>query len=321
MGIVSMSQNRIKNLMIFVADSLRYDFLPDSIASMGEVVRSIAPSTHTPASFSSIVTGMNVRDHNVRGWDDVLDEDLQTVFDLFPNSEFYDHPNDPMRKILGFNDKNLTELTDMREPFIWMERAMDSHQPYGEIKHGNVIPDGIKKGEEYKWSLKRGDMEPEKEYKKGIRSVEKHFLSHYKELENEGLLKNTLVVFTSDHGEILNRWYHDCHNLPPCKELVEVPVVFIMDNSLFTLPSCMRSIDIIPTALDIMSNEIGLGEGISRKGKKESEVRGINQFENIKTEWKCTNNGLETTTPLKVIYHKMKSRGIRLAGTLGIRLT
>jgi arylsulfatase A-like enzyme len=144
------------------------------------------------------------------------------------------------------------ELTDMKEPFVWIERALDTHIPYGKIKHGNdIFTDYIEtSGKEYIKSLAEGKINRLKEYQLGVKSVEKHFWDHIHELQTMDVYDNTLVVFTSDHGELLGEhWVGDVHNYPPCNELVEVPTVFINKeiNCKF-----MRTIDIIPTAIGIL---------------------------------------------------------------------
>lgn len=305
------SEKNFKNLMIFVSDSLRYDYLPDSIKSEGRVARVIAQSTHTPSSFASIVTGLEVENHEVYDWDDRLGS-VETVFDLFPYSEYYDHPSTPMRRILGFEmEKKPIELEEMEESFVWLERAMDTHQPYGVIGHGNEIPEGFEDGKKYISSLKKGGLDPVREYREGVRKAEEHFWNHVDDLKDMGVFENTLVVFTSDHGEILSKWYPDVHNRPPCRELVEVPAVFLASEPLPEVSKCMRMIDLIPTALELMGYEESLGQGVSRLGETE-EVRAKAQYRDTETEWVCTEEGVRTANPLKVGYHKAKEIGMKL---------
>lgn len=305
------SETNLKNLVVYVSDSLRYDYLPDSIASEGQVARVIAQSTHTPSSFASIVTGLKVGNHGVYDWDDRL-EGVETIFDLFPHFEYYDHPSDPMRRILGFEmGKKPKELEKMKEPFVWLERAMDTHQPYGMIGHGNEIPEEFEDGGEYISSLKKGELNPVREYRKGVKKAEEHFWNHVEDLRNMGIFEDTLVVFTSDHGEILSRWYPDVHNRPPSRELVEVPAVFLTSRQLPEISKCMKMIDLVPSALDLMGKKKVLGQGISRVGETE-EVRGKARYRDTETEWVCCEGSFRTASPLKVGYHKAKEIGMKL---------
>lgn len=48
----------IKNIMIFVSDALRWDYLPQSVARRGITFKTIASSLFTASSFPSMVTGL-----------------------------------------------------------------------------------------------------------------------------------------------------------------------------------------------------------------------------------------------------------------------
>ena len=101
------------------------------------------------------------------------------------------------------------ELTRMEPPFIWVERMMETHIPYGLIRHGNDLPSGEAAtsnktliGVEWlKEVAKRGNLKFE--YRKGVSKLEEHFWFHMDSLQDRGLLNETLVIFTSDHGELL----------------------------------------------------------------------------------------------------------------------
>jgi len=86
-----------KNIFIFVADALRYDHLPESIASQGTVLKTLAPSLHTPVSFPSIITGRrSPENHNVRNFNTILNPEYETIFDRFERerSSYYDHEDE-----------------------------------------------------------------------------------------------------------------------------------------------------------------------------------------------------------------------------------
>jgi arylsulfatase A-like enzyme len=75
-------------------------------------------------------------------------------------------------------------------------------------------------------------------------------------LKEKGVKENTLIIFTSDHGEFLGEKYlgkrRIGHNQPIRKELNIVPTVFVNYEVDW---SHMRTIDIIPTALSIVGKE------------------------------------------------------------------
>jgi hypothetical protein len=241
-----------KNIYIYVSDALRYDYVPDSIAEEGNVIPTLTPGSYTPISFSSMLTGMNPSNHNVRSFYDTLEN--KTFFDLFENHCYYDHPDSAMASKVFKNHTTSKELSEMEEPFLHVERALDTHTPYGEVGHGNDIPED---------QSQEGDKK--KLYQEGVKNTEKHFWDHVEELKELGLYEDTLIIFTSDHGELngekklfQNRYGH---NKPVCKELNIGPTVFLNyeeDNW-----DRARLIDLIPTALDIIRE--GSLEGIDGK--------------------------------------------------------
>jgi hypothetical protein len=84
------------NLLIFVADSLRLDSVPESVKGEGEMVPTLAPSLHTPVSFPSILGSVSPENHSVRDFDEVF-SGHETVFDRFDNGSYYDYESDPVR--------------------------------------------------------------------------------------------------------------------------------------------------------------------------------------------------------------------------------
>ncbi|MCJ7450363.1 MAG: hypothetical protein MUP58_01340 [Candidatus Nanohaloarchaeota archaeon QJJ-9] len=66
-----------KNIVVFVSDSLRYDFFPEELAEESEsgIIPTLAPSLHTPTSFASLFTGLSPENHNVRGFIEELDSE------------------------------------------------------------------------------------------------------------------------------------------------------------------------------------------------------------------------------------------------------
>lgn len=291
----------MRNLFIFVADSLRYDHAPSSIVSAGRLVKTLAPSLNTPASFTSLVTARSPENHNVTSFFDSLDFGTKTVFDVFKDGSYYDHPNDPMCKIVLRNCPNPKPLTEMEEPFVWVERAMETHIPYGRIKHGNetkYTKEGGLWGKEYVCALESGQINAVREYARGVKGVEKHFWDHVDELKSMDVYRKTLIVFTSDHGELLGEYGRFIHNYPPCRELVEVPTVFL--NTKLNV-EFMRSIDIVPTAFGILGLERLRGwDGVDVR--KEKPKKGVNLVEGrVLTIWTFNDGKIRLTRYYKKV--------------------
>lgn len=231
-----------KNVYIYVSDALRYDSIPDSIAEEGKVIPTLAPGGYTPICFSSLISGKDPRNHSVRSFYDTLEPG--NVFDLFENHCYYDHPEDAMCRNVFRKYTTSKELEDMEEPFFYVERALDTHEPYGQVKHGNEIPDASREG-----TVEEG-------YREGVEATEEHFRSHVEKLKKLGLYEDTLIIFTSDHGELLGEKKvfreRTGHNKPMCRELNVVPTVFVNADVDF---GRARTIDLVPTALSMIEGD------------------------------------------------------------------
>jgi len=91
-------------------------------------------------------------------------------------------------------------------------------------------------------------------YHRGARSAGERFRGCLDTLEERGLLEETLVAFTSDHGELLGepeRGGTYGHGEPVCPELVEVPTVFLGAGlpGRESLDGVTSGVDLAPTLL------------------------------------------------------------------------
>lgn len=290
--------NNFQNIVILVSDSLRYDSVPKEISE--NPIPTLAPSLHTPTSFASFFTARSPDNHNVKNFIEDLNPDLPTAAEYFENFSFYDGLSSSINKHIFRSEPQ--ELDDMKPPFLWIERAMDTHLPYGIIGHERDADFEIS-GQEYIKKGKKGEIDLEEEYDRGAKSLEKHFFRHIDELENHGIMEDTLVILTSDHGELLGenflgRRRYD-HNYPPMRELVEVPTVFWNAE---VEADCMRLIDVLPTALEIVGKNGYFGDGVDIRHNQVEE--GINIMEDIKgnfrTQWRFQGNQWRPTGKSKV---------------------
>ncbi|TKX83077.1 DUF229 domain-containing protein, partial [Halorubrum sp. SS5] len=92
------------------------------------------------------------------------------------------------------------------------------HQPYP--RYGEM-------GEQFP-ELSRSPFALRREYRKGVQASAERFLERIGTLKNRGILDETLVIFLSDHGELLGEYggFYG-HILPATPELVHVPCTFI----------------------------------------------------------------------------------------------
>jgi phosphoglycerol transferase MdoB-like AlkP superfamily enzyme len=259
-----------KNIFIFVSDALRYDHIPESIAEEGKVIPTLTPGGYTPLSFSSMATGLDPRKHSVRTFYDTLEE--KTAFEEFENHSMYYHPGDAICRNIFKHVNTSIEVEDLEEPFLYLERALDTHSPYGAIKHGNEIPDDVDRS---------GTLE--ERYQRGVESAEEHFWEDVQKLKDRGVFEDTLVIFTSDHGELLNEKRvfktRNGHNEPLGKELNVVPTVFLNYDVDW---DHMRTIDILPTALALTGRTMEDIDGVDLTSS-EAPLKGYSMM-NITSE-------------------------------------
>ena len=268
---------QFNNIVIIIADALRYDYAHD--LTNNKVIPTLAPSLHTPTSMASFISAKSPKNHKVRGFIERLDDEHKTAFDYFENCSFYDG------EVSTISDnifrENYQELTEIEEPFIWIERAMETHLIYGIGGHNRDF-EYICAGQKLYKEDQEGKIDIKEEYSKGVSTLQKHIQKHVDELEERGILDETLIIITSDHGELLGENYlsktrYD-HNLPPLKEIVQVPTIFY--NHDVDIES-MRLIDVLPTALALTGKDVsdwGDGKNVT---EEEPPKKGRNLMKHI----------------------------------------
>jgi hypothetical protein len=92
-------------------------------------------------------------------------------------------------------------------------------------------------------------------YQKSIKNTKERFLRLINTIQERGIMNNTLIIFTSDHGELLGeRKYGGIfgHGTPIAPEIIRVPTVFIgagLPNKILS-SSTLSGVDIAPTLLE-----------------------------------------------------------------------
>jgi arylsulfatase A-like enzyme len=239
--------DRVENVFVFVADALRWDALPDVVADMGRTHRAAANALCTPQSLPTLVTGRYAPRHGVTWFSHTVEPSLDTLFDVEGTSggfveEEWDRPLDGV--LGGPPDRG---LDDVEPPFVLLEHDHGGHAPYPEM------PDATP-AETY--SELAGDREAvRRHYEEGVAESVDRFQARLDALEERGLLEETLVVFTSDHGELLGEHGGFVgHMLPPTPELVYVPMTFVhpsLDPSVHR-DGLVQLADLLPTTRDVL---------------------------------------------------------------------
>lgn len=261
----ALSQVDVSNVFIYVGDAVRFDYCPDSVLGKGLSVKTISASIHSPTSFASIVTGLHPPQHGVNDFTDQLDEELFDLFDIpgfdtrFLNS-VREQPakGDPIFSVLDIDPPPSDEpFAGIDEPFVIMERGPGGHAPYGDFD-----------GSAWEYFEQRGSQSADAYREEYTESVERDadlFRSRLNELADRGLLDDTLVIYTSDHGELLGELGTLGHNGPMHPALVEVPTVFVhpeLPNEQLTGEGVFRHVDLLPWLLAVLDlEEPSPGEG------------------------------------------------------------
>jgi len=275
-GLLSL-QGRVKNIIIFIADSLRYDYYPKELEDYGLVVKCIAQSIFTPVSLASIVTGLNPPRHMIKDFSDPIPSTIPTIFDLPVNVSFWDHPHDPLYKVLRRPPR--IPLEKLKEPFIYVERTDETHVPYDPYYKNR--PEGYKK---YVRIVRRNKSKLISDYTRAIERAFNIFLDRLHILKRRGILNRTLAIFLSDHGEILAEYGGLLfHNFPPCPETVYVPLAMIHPDVERGLVKnvVVRHVDVFPTIIRMLGLKLPIfTEGLSIIDilSKNIEVYGFNWY-------------------------------------------
>lgn len=168
----------------------------------------------------------------------------------------YLDPHGPYRPPPPYNQVYIKDEFYKRDHSLPISIAKSIYFPYG------VIPKYILEGNinDVSYYISQYDGE--------IRFSDEQIGILLKELEKLDLIKNTLIVITSDHGEYLGEHnFYFNHSIPLYDELVKVPLIIRYKDIIpkqKRINCQIRSIDIMPTILDILRIKISKGiEGIS----------------------------------------------------------
>jgi hypothetical protein len=249
----SLDHSSIRNVYIYVGDAVRFDFLPESIARMGLALKAISGGAITPTSFASIISGTDFPIHQIYNFTKKLTNSTPSILRASSHhSAFCNSINHPpfntnpktesiIAQTLDTEDSDSDAIERIGQPFVLVERGPGGHAPYGEYA-GNAS--------EYfrdRTSASRSTLA--KEYASSVNRDAQHFKSQIEKLKKRGLLDETLVIYTSDHGELLGESGFLGHHAPLHRELVEVPCVFIHPDveGQVIHDSIIRHIDIAPT--------------------------------------------------------------------------
>lgn len=260
----------IDNIVLFSAESLRYDFCPDL---EGLKFKCIASSTHTGTSLSTMITGLNPRRHLAYDFRNSIPEPIKTIFDLPGyNTYFITHEGSAIPYVIR-QKKSVKTIEEVEEPFIVVDEGVVSHFPY-RWEYRDRDDDFLKE-------VIAGKRNIIKEYQYGINNLIIRYKNLISSLKERNLLENTLIIFCGDHGELLGEHGFFGHCKPVSPELVYVPL--ILYNPKFksrNMNMLARQVDILPTvlkSLGIEENEMLEGIDLLNPDNETAELVGYNE--------------------------------------------
>lgn len=253
----------VSNVCVFICDSLRYDHLPDWIRDMGISAESIAPSSSTAASVPSLVTGQYPSSHGCWTFHDKLPNQPR-LFEQ-PNSfkadTIWTHLDAPEKPPIRNTDANTGPgISDLDDGFVFIEHDKGGHSPYGYSFAEHSTPS-------FYSSLNHSEKIPDL-YEQSIEDAGDRFRELLDRAKAQGRFEETLLIFTSDHGEILGEEKYGGiygHGIPIVPEVVRTPLVFIGAG----LPEGVKfdlltsGVDLAPTIVSaILEEEMPNADGV-----------------------------------------------------------
>lgn len=243
---------------------------------MGVTFKTVASGTFTATSFASIISGVYQPRHGVYSfYNGRLSSDGGTLLNLdgynaslWTENTWTDFEPRTSAPLYGILDcKHRVSLKDIKTPFIYLEDEKGGHCPYG----------WTSKNKEYKETdctsfFKdfggKDVKELRKRYKAGVQRSLNEFQNRLNIIEDRGLWDETLVVFLSDHGELLGEYgglvAHQTFTAP---EIIYVPTVFIHPDLPKGVTSenegVLRHVDLYPTICSIIGRRTPAVDGIS----------------------------------------------------------
>ena len=158
----------------------------------------------------------------------------------------------------------MAQLKKLPDRYLAYYHLWPPHDPYlPRADFRNLFNDGKRwvKKPEHIFSLGISDQEIDylrQRYDEYIAFVDSEFGRLFEFMQKNGILDNTMVVLTSDHGELFERGITGHLNSTLYQDLLHVPLIISLPNhekrqDIFTPTSC---VDLLPSIMQFTGNEI-----------------------------------------------------------------
>ena len=278
-----MEEANVDNIVLFVGDAVRYDASADALSAEGPTYKTSAASLHTPASFASMLTGLNVPSHGVVGFQNILPDAIDSLVDLPGWNTAFSNKTGTMHEDMHriFRTPSSSSLEEIERPFVWVVRDPGSHAPYNGYDP-ETFDQLHETGPEYLNRVAGDDDRICRDYGNAVDASLSRFKEAIECIRKRGLEEETLFVYMSDHGELLGEHGLLGHNHVACPELVYVPTTFVHPELEAGLEDeLLRHIDLLPTLLDFLGFDTDRSQLDGRSVFEGGERIGYNHFETV----------------------------------------
>lgn len=284
-------ESPVQNVYLYIGDAVRWDSVPDRLLEQGLAIKSVAAGIHSPTSIASIVSGTGLSQHGVEDFTDQLPVEVPNLLDLDGvttrfmntiNDVRFDSGNSEsiIATTLRTSDSEPSALDTVSPPFFALERGPGGHAPY-------VRDAGLATGKAYFES--RGDANQSQfrqEYDQAVAEDVDWFLSRVETLAERGLLEETLIIYVSDHGELLGEGGALAHSPPIHPKHVYVPTVYIHPrlSTGVIRDWVVRHVDLAPTIMSLLdvSPTVGVDPAGRTLTTEPLAARGVTRYQNTR---------------------------------------
>lgn len=157
------------------------------------------------------------------------------------------------------------QLLEIPQPFLGYFHYLPPHDPYFTRRDFTDVfkNDGYNPIRKPEHLFSRGRSyeairEDRRWYDEYILFVDSEFSRLYQYLENAGILENTILIFTSDHGEMFERGITKHYNESLHQPVIQVPLLIFEpgQNSRRDVHTPTSAVDILPTLLHLNGYDI-----------------------------------------------------------------
>lgn len=272
----------VRNVLVYVDDAVRYDAVADELTTLGPTYKTVAASTHTPTSFGSLLTGQYPPATSVLSFKHGPAAGVRSVFDIETHAVTMGAKGGMNHSIAEmFDQPPRATIEDVEPPFVHVVRQPGGHAPYnGFDMESYEFQDET--GLEYLYRAVQNPMKARRDYYDGIRTAMEEFRRTVEVLDDRGLAEETLVVYTSDHGELLGEYGFFGHVHLATPEVVYVPTTFLHPNLEPSAESSLfHHVDLLPTIAAVLGDDIDIGRTDGR-AFAENRTVGYNHFEHVR---------------------------------------